>query len=170
YVKNPVRWVDPLGLTCKEIPENYDPLTDTYTGVDINLFPTNEHIHYYAKKVPNNHTSLSIGAHGDPHEIIDQNHNPISANKLAQMILSHPKYEPGMRVNLLSCNTGNFKANSNCYAQQLANEIKSDVLAPDTTLWYWPDGKVAPYEELEIGGIDYNRPGNFYLFKPQNGL
>ena len=33
---NPVTWVDPLGLSCKEgdgeIPENYDPLTDTFTG------------------------------------------------------------------------------------------------------------------------------------------
>ncbi|WP_460164713.1 RHS repeat-associated core domain-containing protein [Sessilibacter sp. MAH1] len=36
YAPNPVGWVDPFGLSCKEgngeIPENYDPLTDTYIG------------------------------------------------------------------------------------------------------------------------------------------
>ena len=34
YVPNPVTWVDPLGLSCKEIPKNYDFLTDTYNYRD----------------------------------------------------------------------------------------------------------------------------------------
>lgn len=70
----------------------------------------------------------------------------------------------GMRVNLFSCSTGNFAAIDRCFAQQLAQEMNAPVVAPDTLLWYWPDGKVAPYGEMPDGTIDYDNPGQFYLF------
>ena len=169
YVKNPVKWVDPLGLSCKEIPENYDLLADRYTGVEINLFSPDEAIHHSAKNVANDQVSFNVGGHGNDSSIVDKDRNPLAASELANMIMNHQKYEPGMRVNLLSCNTGNFNANINCFAQQLANEINAEVLAPNTLLWYWPDGKVAPYGKTIDGSIDYQQPGQFYVFKPQNG-
>ena len=68
-----------------------------------------------------------------------------------------------------SDHTGNYAASPNCFAQQLANEIGAEVVAPDTVLWYWPDGRVAPYAKGADGKIDYQQPGQFYRFSPQSG-
>ena len=45
YVPNPVTWVDPLGLSCKEeggVPENYDILEGRYKNAIFNLDPEDE--------------------------------------------------------------------------------------------------------------------------------
>lgn len=147
YAPNPVSWIDPLGLTCKEIPENYDPITDSYTGVDINLFSPDEAIHFSAKKVKNNANIFVVGGHGNP-ELVRNSNVPgikeiLKPQDLAEMIKNHPKYTQGMPVYLLSCNTGEGEGS---IAEQLAGLLKAEVSAPDTLLWYWPDGRVAPYE------------------------
>ncbi|NRQ42473.1 RHS repeat protein [Rheinheimera sp. YQF-2] len=176
YAPNHINWIDPLGLSCKEavaaapqgpfqtIPENYDPLTDTYTGVDINLFSSNENIHNYAKKVNNTASVLRVGAHGDPTQIVDSIGLTVSAKKLASMIKAHPKYQDGMMVDLLSCNTGKGE---NSYAQQLAEELGSPVRAPDEFLWYYSDGKLAPMGMTDAGDMDMSKPGKIHTFTPK---
>jgi len=164
YAPNPTGWVDPFGLSCKEvIPENYDPLSDTYTGVDINLFSPNENIHNSAKKVANNANVLVVGAHGNPSLIVDESGNAIIASELADTIRAHPKYQAGMPVDLLSCNTGK---GDNPYAQQLAKELNAPVRAPDQYLWYYTDGRTVPAGMTIDNKIDLSQLGNSKVFTP----
>ena len=111
YPLNPINYADPLGL-----------------AVDINHFPVNEDIRNYAEKVWNNPNIITIGTHGDPQSVYDENYNKIDVKALANEVRNHPKFKPGMSVRLLSCNTG--KGN-NSYAQQLADELGVRVYAPD---------------------------------------
>lgn len=111
YPLNPINYADPLGL-----------------AVDINHFPVNEDIRNYAEKVWNNPNIITIGTHGDPQSVYDENYNKIDVKTLANEVRNHPKFKPGMSVRLLSCNTG--KGN-NSYAQQLADELGVRVYAPD---------------------------------------
>lgn len=168
YAPNPVGWVDPFGLSCKEIPENYDPLTDTYTGVDLNLFSPNERIHFSAKKVKNNANIFVVGGHGDPSSMVDQNYSEVLPEDLAEIIVKHPKYSPGMPIYLLSCETGK---GPNSFAQRLADVTKSTVVAPDEILWYSTDGQVKPYAMIKDADgndvPDYSRPGHINKFTPR---
>ncbi|WP_096217372.1 RHS repeat-associated core domain-containing protein [Escherichia coli] len=111
YPLNPINYADPLGL-----------------AVDINHFPVNEDIRNYAEKVWNNPNIITIGTHGDPQSVYDENYNKIDVKTLANEVRNHPKFKPGMSVRLLSCNTG--KGN-NSFAQQLADELGVRVYAPD---------------------------------------
>jgi len=79
------------------------------------------------------------------------------------MIKSHPKYEAGMPVGLYSCNTGN---GNNPYAQKLAKELNTPVVAPDQYLWYYSDGKTVPAGMTAKGEIDLANPGKFKVFTP----
>jgi RHS repeat-associated protein len=161
YVPNPVTWVDPLGLSCKEeIPENYDLLTGRYVGVDINIFPANERIHYSAKKVDNNADIFVVGGHGSPDRMLDQNGRPISPEKLSEMIKKHPKYQNGMQIYLLSCKTGK---GDNSFAERLAKAMGGPVTAPTTLAWYWSDGRVKAFEPK------FKRDKNGNIMKDQSG-
>ena len=59
----------------------------------------------------------------------------MSPKELATRIKNHENYKKGMTVVLWACNTGKQGNNysSDCYAQQLADELGEDVkvLAPD---------------------------------------
>lgn len=177
-------WVDPLGLKCKEnqpyaaspsggspsIPENYDPLTDVYTGVDLNFFSPNEGIHGFAKKVKNNENIFVVGGHGSPQGMSNDNipgaPKRLTPEALATVIKNHPKYKQGMPVYLLSCNTGK---GDNSFAEQLSAQMKTDVVAPDEILWYYPDGNVRPYARGADNPDlpDTSRPGNIRKFTPK---
>ncbi|WP_344796567.1 RHS repeat-associated core domain-containing protein, partial [Litoribacillus peritrichatus] len=190
YAPNPVQWVDPFGLKCKEqppqaannlsettIPENYDPVSDTFKGVDINLFSTDEAIHYSAKNVDNKDDIFIVGGHGSPDRMVDQNRELVTPVALARMIKNHPKYQEGMQVYLLSCSTGQ---GSNSFAEQLTKEMGGPVTAPTTLAWYWSDGTVRPFEakaKLDENGRvvkdgngnpvkepDYSKPGTYRTF------
>ncbi len=149
YPLNPINYADPLGL-----------------AVDINHFPVNEDIRNYAEKVWNNPNIITIGAHGDPQSVYDENYNKIDVKTLANEVRNHPKFKPGMSVRLLSCNTG--KGN-NSYAQQLADELGVRVYAPDQYDWYYSNGKVEPwggfYDANNQLQMDTNQPGHEFTFK-----
>ncbi|WP_209301888.1 RHS repeat domain-containing protein, partial [Escherichia coli] len=149
YPLNPINYADPLGL-----------------AVDINHFPVNEDIRNYAEKVWNNPNIITIGTHGDPQSVYDENYNKIDVKTLANEVRNHPKFKPGMSVRLLSCNTG--KGN-NSYAQQLADELGVRVYAPDQYDWYYSNGKVEPwggfYDANNQLQMDTNQPGHEFTFK-----
>ncbi len=134
YPLNPINYADPLGL-----------------AVDINHFPVNEDIRNYAEKVWNNPNIITIGTHGDPQSVYDENYNKIDVKTLANEVRNHPKFKHGMSVRLLSCNTG--KGN-NSYAQQLADELGVRVYAPDQYDWYYSNGKVEPWEDSMMQTIN----------------
>ncbi|EJF7618577.1 RHS repeat protein, partial [Escherichia coli] len=149
YPLNPINYADPLGL-----------------AVDINHFPVNEDIRNYAEKVWINPNIITIGTHGDPQSVYDENYNKIDVKTLANEVRNHPKFKPGMSVRLLSCNTG--KGN-NSYAQQLADELGVRVYAPDQYDWYYSNGKVEPwggfYDANNQLQMDTNQPGHEFTFK-----
>ncbi|EFW6956800.1 RHS repeat protein [Shigella boydii] len=149
YPLNPINYADPLGL-----------------AVDINHFPVNEDIRNYAEKVWNNPNIITIGTHGDPQSVYDENYNKIDVKTLANEVRNHPKFKHGMSVRLLSCNTG--KGN-NSYAQQLADELGVRVYAPDQYDWYYSNGKVEPwggfYDANNQLQMDTNQPGHEFTFK-----
>ncbi|EIN0460638.1 RHS repeat protein, partial [Escherichia coli] len=149
YPLNPINYADPLGL-----------------AVDINHFPVNEDIRNYAEKVWNNPNIITIGTHGDPQSVYDENYNKIDVKTLANEVRNHLKFKPGMSVRLLSCNTG--KGN-NSYAQQLADELGVRVYAPDQYDWYYSNGKVEPwggfYDANNQLQMDTNQPGHEFTFK-----
>ncbi|PMS15150.1 hypothetical protein C0Z18_28675 [Trinickia dabaoshanensis] len=147
YVSNhPTGLVDPLGL------------------VDINNFPTDESIHEYAKNIRENPNVLQIGAHGNPDVVTDRNLNAMSMQDLGDQIKAHPKYIKGMPIQLCSCETGK---GPHPVAQKLADHIGSNVIAPDKTLWIWPNGKMLQVETAPGGGPDLTRVGQWRVFRPK---
>jgi hypothetical protein len=79
---------------------------------------------------------------------------------LANMLLHDPDYTGGP-VRLLSCKTG---ALADGAAQNLANKLGVDVLAPTDTLWAYPDGG------LVIGPFPHLNTGSFKLFTPGGNI
>ncbi|MCH2041011.1 MAG: hypothetical protein MK185_10300 [Saccharospirillaceae bacterium] len=93
---------------------------------------------------------FEVFAHGDENNVFDDRlglKTPMTAQELANMIRNDSGYSEGMPVRLCSCNTG---ANSNGFAQDLANELQVDVTAPNR---YWHPGI--------FGGLDNQVRGRF---------
>jgi RHS repeat-associated protein len=149
YVRNnPSRGIDPLGL------------------VDINMFPSNEAIHEYAKNIPSPPGTFTIGGHGNSTAVYDASNNPLSTKDLASKIKSHPKYKPGMPIQLFSCETGQ---GPHPVARELAKELRSPVTAPAQILWIYPNGETVPMGAKRdangrITGMDTSQKGYWRTF------
>ncbi len=111
---NPVINVDPQGL------------------VDINLYPESDLIHSVADEI-NIPGVFTIGGHGTPTSIESATRSIMTAKDLAYLIKFDGNYKDGMTVWLFSCNTGKGQ---NSFASQLAKELHTNVIGPDT-LWTW---------------------------------
>ncbi|EOJ5531598.1 RHS repeat-associated core domain-containing protein, partial [Escherichia coli] len=114
YPLNPVINVDPQGL------------------VDINLYPESDLIHSVADEI-NIPGVFTIGGHGTPTSIESATRSIMTAKNLAYLIKFDGNYKDGMTVWLFSCNTGKGQ---NSFASQLAKELHTNVIGPDT-LWTW---------------------------------
>ena len=114
YPLNPVINVDPQGL------------------VDINLYPESDLIHSVADEI-NIPGVFTIGGHGTPISIESATRSIMTAKDLAYLIKFDGNYKDGMTVWLFSCNTGKGQ---NSFASQLAKELHTNVIGPDT-LWTW---------------------------------
>jgi hypothetical protein len=77
---------------------------------------------------------------------------------LAALLKRDPCY-PGGPIRLLACDAGKLP---NGAAQNLANKLGVDVLAPTGRLWAFQDGR------LTIGSIPGVSTGRFELFRPGN--
>ena len=108
-------------------------------------------------------SKFSVGAHGNPKLIVDQDGNVLTPQQLAKKIKSNPKYSACMPVDLLSCNTGK---GANSYAQKLANELGATVTAPDNYLWYYSDGRTVPAGMNKDRTINLSDKGKMNDFKP----
>ncbi|HGC4584319.1 TPA: RHS repeat-associated core domain-containing protein, partial [Escherichia coli] len=114
YPLDPVINVDPQGL------------------VDINLYPESDLIHSVADEI-NIPGVFTIGGHGTPTSIESATRSIMTAKDLAYLIKFDGNYKDGMTVWLFSCNTGKEQ---NSFASQLAKELHTNVIGPDT-LWTW---------------------------------
>ena len=84
---------------------------------------------------------------------------PINAKTLQRILISREDYKPGMPIRLLCCFTGEVH-NGRCFAQDLANYMGVEVIAPDFELIV--DGNGNLYKERER--IDESA---FKRFKPK---
>ena len=80
----------------------------------------------------------------------------IDQRSLANFLKHNPEYNGGP-VRLISCSTG---AKSDGIAQQLANKLGVDVMAPSDTLYIYPNGSTV------IGPNPYTNTGSWENFKP----
>ncbi len=80
----------------------------------------------------------------------------IDQRSLATFLKNNSEYTGGP-VRLISCSTG---AKSDGIAQQLANKLGVDVLAPSDTLYIYPNGTIV------IGPSPYKNTGSWEVFTP----
>ena len=80
----------------------------------------------------------------------------MSARTLAAVV-RHSKGYKGQKVRLLSCSTGRTVMDEYCFAEELANALGVEVIAPDDVLCILLNG------ELQIGDIG---AGQFVAYKP----
>ena len=75
----------------------------------------------------------------------------MSPSDVAQLITSNPAWRPGMKVQLLACNTGAFMGMKLNFAQQLAQILQTNVQGASNFVWFKSDGS------YDIAGV--NAPG-----------
>jgi RHS repeat-associated protein len=140
YVQNnPMNKVDPLGL------------------FDMNLLFGKEKP--WGDKAHLSNQEFTVGGHGFPLYMLDSNGEQIPASKLAALIKADPKYDPSKPVRLQVCETGQYlQSNVPPFGQQLADELGSVVLAPNTKVIIGSDGSTRL-----PGGGQYN------IFSPRGG-
>ncbi|HBT82649.1 MAG TPA: hypothetical protein DEB35_04180 [Desulfuromonas sp.] len=145
---NPINWIDPFGL------------------VDKNLFPPSQSINGYANAVPSPNNTYTVGAHGSPTSLVDENGLPVTVTQLANQINNDPASK-GKDIQLMSCNIG---VGQGSYAQQLADKSGRTVIAPDNYVWYYSNGNtvVAPPLGGNLSnGPDLTKAGSWNTFKPK---
>jgi len=87
---------------------------------------------------------------------------PVSVDEFTSRIQSSKDYDGGP-VRLLSCSTGGY---SDGAAQQLADKLGVNVMAPTDTLWVYPNGDtiISKNRDEAIKGIT---SGTWKVFKPR---
>ncbi len=144
YAPNPVSWVDPFGLTCKENPWN-TLVPDSIRYLD-STTPSGSTVHHgkhstaigsddvtlgnfqQATNTGNGHNVIVHGSRPDYDAqggvfIVDG--NPTNSQQIVDGLVSNPNYQAGSPVCLVSCWSG-----SNGTAQEVANALNATVTAP----------------------------------------
>ena len=109
-----------------------------------------------------------IIAHGSPNSIemnINGQRQVIDHRMLASM-LEHSDDYMGQDIRLLSCSTGSL---DDGFAQNLANKMNVNVLAPTDILWAYNNGAMVVASSTTPGRPlypDLSNTGDFKLFTP----
>lgn len=112
---------------------------------------------------------IDIVAHGTKNTIqlvINGNTMNVTARFLARMLKHSMKYGKKQEIRLVSCNTGRDDFG---FAQQLANKLNVNVLAPTRKYLAADDGSYIVAGTIKIGNkeyVDNNDIGYMKLFKP----
>lgn len=123
----------------------------------LSLFPFGGRDWLAARNTPAFPGTFSVEAHGSPTTVFDKFGRPISPVQLAIMIKSDPRYVEGQPVTLNSCSTGGpAGSGEGSYAQQLANALKTLIIAPNADL------------SGDVYGVDIVRGGKWIVFRPQS--
>lgn len=100
--------------------------------------------------------------HGAPPNQVGVVHNGewvyLNHRSLANYLKQDAGYTGGA-IRLLSCVTGSTK---NGFAQNLANKMGVEVMAPSDTIWAFRNGR------LTIGQQKYDNTGQWVIFRPGN--
>ncbi len=104
-----------------------------------------------------------ITMHGSP-QIVEFFGEKIDPHTLARILKGRSDYH-GEPIRLLSCNTGKEENDTDCFAQRLANELKTPVKAPNNFLWAHPVKNEV--SEITIGTTAIDNDGEFVDFQPR---
>jgi RHS repeat-associated protein len=135
---------------------------DVAAGAQSNFMGAGERFAEYASRAEEAPGYHDVIVHGTPSDFgatgdaWTQGRN-FSHRALTQMLERDPSYEGGP-VRLLSCSTGGCGATA---AQNLANKLGVEVMAPTDTLWAFRSGRlvVGPEATVPTGGWAYFFPG-----------
>ena len=120
-------------------------------------FPDGDVLNKNVKKVIPLEECFDVAMHGSPTAVgFGSEATNMSARTLAAVI-RHSKGYKGQMIRLLSCSTGRIVGNEYCFAEELANALGVEVIAPDDVLYISPNG------ELQVGDIG---DGKFVAYKP----
>ena len=110
----------------------------------ISAFPEHELIANRVRRVSPIAGYFDFGCHGSPTSVAFGSREPnMSPSLLAEYIRHHPDYTPGESIRLLSCSTGKPLGTEYCFAEELANIMGVDVMAPSDTLYIAYDGTLS---------------------------
>ncbi|WP_370421169.1 hypothetical protein AB8O64_23425 [Streptomyces sp. QH1-20] len=107
-----------------------------------------------------------IVAHGTPHNTLmdTAGGRELTPRQMADVIRRRPDYSPGTPIRLLSCNTGHVDGT---FAQQLARDLDTTVIAPDGFLYVDAWGRFGVDRRYLL--FAHNVPGlpdSFYRYHP----
>lgn len=105
----------------------------------------------YVAKVKPEKGKYDVALHGSD-KSAEFFEKPVDAYTLAKIIKSREDYTVGTPVRLLSCNTGNTEETGDCFAQILANELRTTVYAPTDVIIVKPNGEfiIGDYADGEM--------------------
>lgn len=105
----------------------------------------------YVAKVKPEKEKYDVALHGSD-KSAEFFEKPVDAYTLAKIIKSREDYTVGTPVRLLSCNTGNTEETGDCFAQILANELRTTVYAPTDVIIVKPNGEfiIGDYADGEM--------------------
>ncbi len=120
-------------------------------------FPDGDPLNTNVKKVAPLQTHFDVAMHGSQTSVgFGTAEANMSARTLASVI-RHSKGYTGQKIRLLSCNTGKPLDGENCFAEELANALGVEVMAPDNVLYISKNG------ELRVGEFG---EGKFITYIP----
>uniref|UniRef100_UPI00140AD219 DUF6531 domain-containing protein n=1 Tax=Streptomyces sp. YIM 98790 TaxID=2689077 RepID=UPI00140AD219 len=123
YVHNPHTWVDPFGLAGHANRTNYMNPGETFADYHRNAPRLDGYHDVVIHGTPNSVTPGGTSRHWDHREL---------ANRLRR----DPTYGGG-DIRLVACSTGSPNGS---FAQDLANQLGVNVLAPHDKVWIWDNG------------------------------
>ena len=175
---------DPLGVNSGQNAYTYvdsDPLNaeDPFGLEKVILFELGSAMYHSAELDADSPNLCIVYAHGNNHDITDQRkgHDKLTrwqigdATAFNKFLNSHG-CTPGQRVVLRSCDTGAPGDNGKApFAQFLANARRTNVTAPNRSVWFPVGAPPMPTPYGHVGG-DVNAPrnisdpGQYITFKP----
>lgn len=135
--------VEAAGIQTNYKEMNISAIRKTPNGFE--AFPDDENniLHKkYMQEIPKYKNYYDIGMHGDIDGVgIGTESVNTSARDLARLIKSQEDYKPHQPVRLFACKTGIISDDEYCFAEELANALGVEVLAPSDLIYLMPHGK-----------------------------
>lgn len=146
-----------FGVESKEDLKSIIKRSTMKTKSGFACFPDGDILNRNVKKVIPLEGVFDVAMHGSPTGVgFGSEETNMSARTLAAVI-RHSRGYKGQKIRLLSCSTGRIVGDEYCFAEELANALGVDVMAPDDVLYISPNG------ELQIGDFE---DGRFITYKP----
>lgn len=120
-------------------------------------FPKNDVLGEYVKAVKPLKTYFDVALHGSPSAVAFGTDQTNMSPRLLASVIRHSEGWKGQKIRLLSCSTGAANGDDYCFAEELANALGVEVMAPDDVLIIYPNGA----HEVGMHG-----DGHMVRFKP----